>query len=67
MVQFPIVIKPVDSCGANGVVKCDSLEDFKDLYELSKQLRILLMSIIFGEIGLPQEIVMNLKKMHNYI
>lgn len=39
----------------------------KDLYELSKQLRILLMSIIFREIGLPQEIIMNLKKMHNYI
>ena len=34
--QFPIVIKPVDSCGANGVMKCDSLEDFKDLYEFSK-------------------------------
>lgn len=34
--QFPIVIKPVDSCGANGVMKCDSLEEFKDLYEFSK-------------------------------
>lgn len=33
----------------------------KDLYELSKQLHVLLMSIIFIEIGLPNECIMRLK------
>lgn len=34
-----------------------------ELYVLSKQLRILIMSIIYIELGFPQEILMNLKKM----
>lgn len=33
---YPVVIKPVDSCGANGVVKCDRQGDFAELYEYSK-------------------------------
>lgn len=34
--SYPVVIKPVDSCGANGVVKCDRQEDFIELYRFSK-------------------------------
>lgn len=33
---YPVVIKPVDSCGANGVVKCDRQEDFIEMYNFSK-------------------------------
>lgn len=33
---YPVVIKPVDSCGANGVVKCDRQEDFVEMYNFSK-------------------------------
>lgn len=33
---YPVVIKPVDSCGANGVVKCDRQEDFVEKYIFSK-------------------------------
>lgn len=33
---YPVVIKPVDSCGANGVVKCERQEDFVDKYLFSK-------------------------------
>lgn len=34
--SYPVVIKPVDSCGANGVVKCDRQEDFVEMYKFSK-------------------------------
>ena len=34
--KYPVVIKPVDSCGANGVVKCDKQEDFVEMYKFSK-------------------------------
>lgn len=34
--RYPVVIKPVDSCGANGVLKCDRQEDFCEMYKLSK-------------------------------
>ena len=34
--SYPVVIKPVDSCGANGVVKCDRQEDFVEMYNFSK-------------------------------
>ena len=34
--EYPVVIKPVDSSGANGVVKCNTKEEFKDLYSFSK-------------------------------
>lgn len=34
--RYPVVIKPVDSCGANGVVKCDKQEDFVEMYNFSK-------------------------------
>lgn len=34
--RYPVVIKPVDSCGANGVVKCDRQEDFVEMYNFSK-------------------------------
>ena len=33
---YPVVIKPVDSSGANGVVKCESKEEFEELYLFSK-------------------------------
>lgn len=33
---YPVVIKPVDSSGANGVVKCDSKEEFVELYQFAK-------------------------------
>lgn len=33
---YPVVIKPIDSCGANGVVKCDCQEDFVEMYNFSK-------------------------------
>ena len=33
---YPVVIKPVDSCGANGVVKCDRQEDFVEMYKYSQ-------------------------------
>ncbi len=29
---YPVVIKPVDCCGSNGVMKCESQEQFKELY-----------------------------------
>ncbi len=35
--QYPVVIKPVDSCGSNGVMKCEKAEDFPDLYQFAKE------------------------------
>ena len=34
--KYPVVIKPVDSCGSNGVMKCESQEQFKELYLYAK-------------------------------
>ncbi len=33
---YPVVIKPVDSSGANGVLKCERQEDFHEMYLMSK-------------------------------
>lgn len=50
---YPVVIKPVDSCGANGVVKCDRQEDFLAMYKFSKSKsesgRVTVESFIDGE------------------
>ena len=35
--QYPVVIKPVDSCGSNGVMKCETAEDFPGLYNYAKE------------------------------
>lgn len=35
--NYPVVIKPVDCCGSNGVMKCEKAEDFPDLYNYAKQ------------------------------
>ena len=35
--QYPVVIKPVDCCGSNGVMKCESPEAFPELYNYAKQ------------------------------
>ncbi len=34
--SYPVVIKPVDCCGSNGVMKCERKEDFADLYNNAK-------------------------------
>lgn len=34
---YPVVIKPVDSCGSNGVMKCNSAEEFVELYLYAKK------------------------------
>ncbi len=34
--QYPVVIKPVDNCGSNGVMKCESAEEFPELYNFAK-------------------------------
>lgn len=34
--SYPVVIKPVDSCGSNGVMKCESEEEFVKLYLYAK-------------------------------
>ena len=33
---YPVVIKPVDNCGSTGVMKCESAEDFVELYNFAK-------------------------------
>lgn len=33
---YPVVIKPVDNCGSNGVMKCEREEDFVELYQFAK-------------------------------
>ncbi len=33
---YPVVIKPVDSCGSNGVMKCSSADEFVELYNYAK-------------------------------
>ncbi len=33
---YPVVIKPVDSCGSNGVMKCETAEEFPKLYNYAK-------------------------------
>lgn len=33
---YPVVIKPVDNCGSNGVMKCESAEEFVELYQFAK-------------------------------
>ena len=35
--EYPVVIKPVDSCGSNGVMKCEKAEDFPELYRFAKE------------------------------
>jgi len=34
--SYPVVIKPVDCCGSNGVMKCESAKDFPELYNYAK-------------------------------
>lgn len=34
---YPVVIKPVDNCGSNGVMKCEKAEDFVELYNYAKE------------------------------
>ncbi len=34
---YPVVIKPVDCCGSNGVMKCESAEEFPELYNYAKE------------------------------
>ena len=34
--KYPVVVKPVDCCGSNGVMKCERAEDFPDLYTYAK-------------------------------
>lgn len=34
--QYPVVIKPVDCCGSNGVMKCESAEEFPELFSYAK-------------------------------
>lgn len=34
--QYPVVIKPVDCCGSNGVMKCESAAEFPGLYNYAK-------------------------------
>lgn len=34
--QYPVVIKPVDCCGSNGVMKCESAKEFPELYSYAK-------------------------------
>lgn len=36
--KYPVVIKPVDCCGSNGVMKCENEEQFKELYLYAKNL-----------------------------
>ncbi len=33
---YPVVIKPVDCCGSNGVMKCESEAQFEELYTYAK-------------------------------
>ncbi len=33
---YPVVIKPVDCCGSTGVMKCESRDQFKELYLYAK-------------------------------
>lgn len=71
--HYPIVIKPVDSCGANGVMKCDRQEDFKEIYEFSKSKsksgKVTIESFIDGDsIGVYYTFVdgkMSLSSMHD--
>ncbi|MBR5774210.1 MAG: ATP-grasp domain-containing protein [Clostridia bacterium] len=35
--SYPVVIKPVDNCGSNGVMKCESAEEFPELYNFAKE------------------------------
>lgn len=35
--NYPVVIKPVDNCGSNGVMKCEKAEDFPELYNFAKE------------------------------
>lgn len=34
---YPVVVKPVDQSGSNGVMKCDNAEDFPKLYKYAKE------------------------------
>ncbi len=34
--NYPVVIKPVDCCGSNGVMKCESADEFAELYNYAK-------------------------------
>lgn len=36
LLKYPVVIKPVDSCGSNGVMKCETEEEFPELYNYAK-------------------------------
>lgn len=36
LLKYPVVIKPVDQSGSNGVMKCEKAEDFPQLYENAK-------------------------------
>lgn len=33
---YPVVIKPVDNCGAAGVMKCENKDTFEELYQYAK-------------------------------
>lgn len=35
--EYPVVIKPVDNCGSNGVMKCETASDFPMLYMFAKE------------------------------
>lgn len=35
--NYPVVIKPVDCCGSNGISKCEKAEDFVKLYKYAKE------------------------------
>lgn len=34
--KYPVVIKPVDNCGSTGVMKCERVEEFAQLYQFAK-------------------------------
>ncbi len=34
---YPVVVKPVDNSGSNGVMKCESKEEFSELYRFAKE------------------------------
>lgn len=50
IIKFPIVIKPVNSVGAQGVIKVDSIEELKSGYEYAKKVskKIIVQECLFG-------------------